>query len=272
MNEKRECKIIQDLLPNYIEKLTNEETNKYIEKHLNECEECKNIFKNMEKKLEANTTKRDEREVKYIKKYNNKLKKLRNILFIIVLLFVVIVGRKTIILSNLSNKANKIKNESNYYIKTETYSKGTISILEAYYKDEKYFGTLTLYSKQKNTIKNTFYKSNLETIMLVDNEETKTLVSNGDIIINPISFTSNNFFENLFLAITTNIDRIKLDGQECYIIKDGNTEKFIDENTGLAIKMIDNQNNRTTDYEYIYGEVKDTDIVKPDITGYTINE
>ena len=37
MKEKRDCKIIQDLLPNYIEKLTNEETNNFIEEHLKEC-------------------------------------------------------------------------------------------------------------------------------------------------------------------------------------------------------------------------------------------
>ena len=31
MKENKECKIVQDLLPNYIEKLTNEETNKFID-------------------------------------------------------------------------------------------------------------------------------------------------------------------------------------------------------------------------------------------------
>ena len=31
MKEKKDCKIVQDLLPNYIEKLTNEETNNFIE-------------------------------------------------------------------------------------------------------------------------------------------------------------------------------------------------------------------------------------------------
>ena len=34
MKEKRECKIVQDLLPNYVDGLTNEETNKYIEEHI----------------------------------------------------------------------------------------------------------------------------------------------------------------------------------------------------------------------------------------------
>ena len=48
MKEKRDCKIVQDLLPNYIEKLTNEETNKYITEHLNECKDCKKVLKEMQ--------------------------------------------------------------------------------------------------------------------------------------------------------------------------------------------------------------------------------
>ncbi len=74
MKEKRDCKIVQDLLPNYIENLTNEETNNFIEEHLKECDECKKILENMKKDLKDGQTERDNREVNYIKKYNNKLK------------------------------------------------------------------------------------------------------------------------------------------------------------------------------------------------------
>ena len=49
MKEKKDCKIVQDLLPNYIENLTNEETNKFIDEHLKECNECQKIFENMKK-------------------------------------------------------------------------------------------------------------------------------------------------------------------------------------------------------------------------------
>ena len=77
-------------------------------------------------------------------------------------------------------------------------------------------------------------------------------------------------FENIFLAIVTTIDKTNLDGTECYMIKDGYTEKFIDVHTGLAIKMIDIRNNRTVDYHYQYGVVKDSDIVKPDTTAYQV--
>ena len=41
MKEIRNCKIVQDLLPNYIDGLTNEETNLFIENHLKECSVCK---------------------------------------------------------------------------------------------------------------------------------------------------------------------------------------------------------------------------------------
>lgn len=47
MKKSDKCKIVQDLLPNYIEKLTSDETNDYIESHLKECDECTGILKDM---------------------------------------------------------------------------------------------------------------------------------------------------------------------------------------------------------------------------------
>ena len=54
MKEKRDCNIIQDLLPNYIENLTNEETNHFIEEHLKKCNECQKVLENMRRKLKGN--------------------------------------------------------------------------------------------------------------------------------------------------------------------------------------------------------------------------
>lgn len=48
---KNDCKIVQDLLPTYIDKLTSNETIDYIEKHLNSCEKCKIIYDNMQQDL-----------------------------------------------------------------------------------------------------------------------------------------------------------------------------------------------------------------------------
>ena len=65
MKEKRNCKIVQDLLPTYIENLTSTETNKYVEEHLKQCEECTKIFNNMKKEieLERDLPKRNKKEV-----------------------------------------------------------------------------------------------------------------------------------------------------------------------------------------------------------------
>lgn len=86
MKEKRDCKIVQDLLPNYIEKLTNEETNAFIEKHLNNCDDCKKILENMKKDLNVNMTSKDKKAVKYFKKYKSKLKILKIAMVIILVI------------------------------------------------------------------------------------------------------------------------------------------------------------------------------------------
>lgn len=57
MNENVSCKLIQDLLPNYIEHLTSEETNQVIDKHLKTCDECREIYDRM------NGEKQEEQEV-----------------------------------------------------------------------------------------------------------------------------------------------------------------------------------------------------------------
>ena len=75
MKEKRDCKIVQDLLPNYIEQLTNEETNQFINEHLLECDDCKNVYNNMKKELNTNKKPEiDSTKINYIKKYNKKLR------------------------------------------------------------------------------------------------------------------------------------------------------------------------------------------------------
>lgn len=82
MNKERICKIVQDLLPNYIDGLTNAETNLFIEKHIKECDYCKKIFENMKQDLKVDKTIKNLEETNYIKKYSKKLKLLKILLFI----------------------------------------------------------------------------------------------------------------------------------------------------------------------------------------------
>ena len=89
MKEKKECKVVQDLLPNYIEGLTTKETNEFIEEHLKECKECQNVLKNMKDELTINKQKRDGREVDYIKKYNKKMKIRKKLILIVLAIFAI---------------------------------------------------------------------------------------------------------------------------------------------------------------------------------------
>ena len=41
---KLKCSIVEDLMPLYIEDLLSEETKKEIELHLDECEDCKEVY------------------------------------------------------------------------------------------------------------------------------------------------------------------------------------------------------------------------------------
>lgn len=42
-----DCKIVYDLLPNYIEKLTSKATDRYIRQHLRICDECTHVWSDM---------------------------------------------------------------------------------------------------------------------------------------------------------------------------------------------------------------------------------
>ena len=181
------------------------------------------------------------------------------------------VGRKTFILTSISNKAKSILQNNNYYTKTENYSEGNMVILESYNRDGYTRGTHNEYREDKN-IKMVLYKSPSESFSLVDNGDSKVMHKSTFIEINPVYFTGNSFIENLYLAITTDIQKVKLHGKECYLIKEGDNEKFIDMETGLAIKMIDNNNNRTIDYTYEFNNVTEKDVNRPETTGYTLEE
>lgn len=64
------CKIIQDLLPLYCDKLTSPESNEEIEKHLRNCEECNHIYENMCAKEESIINSKDIQPLKKVKRKN----------------------------------------------------------------------------------------------------------------------------------------------------------------------------------------------------------
>lgn len=84
------CKIIQDMLPNYIDGLSSEETNQEVKKHLGECEDCRKIYETMSisfpKEKESN-----EKSVDFLKNIREKLHK-KNILITVLICAIIVVG------------------------------------------------------------------------------------------------------------------------------------------------------------------------------------
>ena len=285
MNEKKNCKIVQDLLPNYIEKLTNEETNTFIEEHLKECDECREIFSNMQKDFKFNSQKRDHREVKYIKKYSHKMKILKIILLIIVAIFVIRTGRNFIIISSLSNKADDYVSSTNYHKKTTNFDGTSMTIMDTYSKDGKLVSFLTRVTPEE-TNKISVYKNGETSNLYFETGDKKTAQLNQKdvmIAVNIVNYldTDHNLLAALLGSITSSIKTVNCNEKDCYLITNfltsnwltsENEGTYIDKETGLMVRSTMNGNSTDTVVDYIheFNTVSDDIFVEPDINEYEI--
>ena len=89
MKQNRDCKIVQDLLPTYIENLTNGVTNEFIEEHIAKCQECAQVFKDMNGELKLEKINQDY-EINYLKKL--KLKWVQSISIIGIVVVIIAFG------------------------------------------------------------------------------------------------------------------------------------------------------------------------------------
>lgn len=298
MKEKKDCKIVQDLLPNYIEKLTNEETNKFIEEHLKECDECQKVLENMQRNLNITTTNKDKKAVKYFKKYRKKLRILRIILLIILTIFIANTARKMIIISNISSKAEKNINYENYHRVTYSYNKDNTAISEIFSLGDKKKIILTKISKEgtkvttmyatkkgKDENENERYNTNIYTIT----ENSKTVKKDKDMGISADPqnvFHVENFLELLIVSIPASIKTTTYNGEKCYYVSNlqsvftfESTALYVNKETGLPISAIacevKNSDGGITrwpaaDYVYEFNTVTETDFIEPDINEYEI--
>ena len=89
MKQNRDCKIVQDLLPTYIENLTNGVTNEFIEEHIAKCPECAQVLKDMNGDLKLEKINQDY-EINYLKKL--KLKWVQSISIIGIVVVIIAFG------------------------------------------------------------------------------------------------------------------------------------------------------------------------------------
>lgn len=64
MEDNKECSLIKDLFPIYIDNLTTKETKEFINNHFSKCNKCLNKYNNILKKLQDNDYKNQIKNIK----------------------------------------------------------------------------------------------------------------------------------------------------------------------------------------------------------------
>ena len=289
MKTSKDCNIIQDLLPNYIENLTREETNTFINEHLKECSECKKILDDMQDNLKTDNDKRVKREVKYFKKYNKKLKIFKIILLIISVLILTFLGltfRKMIIIKDLNEKASKYVDMNNYYIKIINDSGATSTITEYYSKEDNAILLLnTTIKSTGETRKLTNYYKGEKVNTYIESGEDKVALLDSNGLPSKINIITLDYGDNLWnlfqQAVATSIKNGENNAKHCYILSLGkNSEIYIEKDTGLRIKAKEgltvdqngNQSPMIVEYYYEFGNVSDNIFIEPNITEYKVEK
>lgn len=213
------------------------------------------------------------------------------IVFFILLLIGIDIGRNMFILKKLQNKGSKFSVENNYSIKAYEFQGARKIDYELYKKDDKALLKITntsnkdkvtiTYVKNKNEI-NTYVDANNEKIVRSNLEDTMPEFINW--------LYTENIWQLIVSATKSSIHTEICNGKRCYKINEmdwGGTlgdrtednAKYIDKETGLIVRKrngtLEVENEKTdviVDYHYIFGNVSDEDLNKTDADEYILAE
>lgn len=202
---------------------------------------------------------------------NSIIKLVLVIILIIAVIFLLNLGRKVSILSKYSDMYNKYLEVANFYKKT-TPEEGVTT--ELWRKDN--LGLLRRTSA--NDVKTIYYGEDYNWI-LVDDKDSKTAVKmakEGEGIESQNIITGTLYMPNLWdkikIAFSSKISTEKLNDVDCYKLKIKNDwQIYINKEDFLVMREI-NGSTDTGFIEYKINEVRDVDVIMPNLAGYTIND
>lgn len=100
MEEKKLCKMVEDLLPLYTEEMCSQETSAIVEEHIAQCASCMEKYENYQQELEtmmengqAERKEQTEKELQPMRKVKRKLRKSRWLARILAFILIVVVGK-----------------------------------------------------------------------------------------------------------------------------------------------------------------------------------
>ena len=125
-----DCDIIQDLLPSYNDKISSKSTNNLVEEHLQKCENCRMVLKNMNNDIDTTSLNNQVEQIEYLKGYKKKRR-----LFVILSIILTIVVLGIVFIVNILNK--NILLDRQLYIDVNK-----LNVEYMYIRDKKYEGDI----------------------------------------------------------------------------------------------------------------------------------
>ena len=305
MEKKSECEIVQDLLLGYVDETLNKESKKLVEKHLIECESCRQRLEEIKEDMKLNQE-NQKKEIDYLKKIRRRLR-IKSVLIAFAIIILVIIGiyvSKFLTISNIMRKADKSAKSQNFYSESQQIiDNGKVFIHKIYYKDGRYKQTSEIYSDEGVEVLSAEYGEvgTDKRINISDKEKLVTIYSgnfttikNKEENIKWVRFTEDerhSLISNLGKAVIMSIgDGRYSDGKHCYILRnkfeqEQKWELWIDKETGLPIKEINRDGQISyiagtdivkevkdfvQDYKYEFDIVTDDDVKVPDYSTYKV--
>lgn len=286
--KNKECKIVQDILPNYIDELTSQETNEFIENHLKECTECTEMLNNMKKEINSEDTKKQKKVINFIKKYNKKITILKFILLTILVIFILVLGRRATIMLQMSNKARESKKVDDYFCSYYLYDSGSVTTIYSYVKENEFLRELIYSNNYESNYKITEYCNGSSSNYYIENSDSEkiAMLNSEKEGILPIKIEDYCFLEkdssiktflrNVFMS---SVKTVKCNDKECYYFSNivssslGMGEIYVDKETGLIVRAIINGTgvqSTISDFTYNFNTVNDESLKEPDISEYKI--
>lgn len=290
---KGKCEIVRDLLPIYIENLESEETKNYIEEHLKDCAECKEILNNMKSdyiKEEQENLDEKQVEVRSIKKFKQRVNLLKfsaiaSIITVLIILFsiIILIFPKYVVIYKSNEKLKDFRNMNNYKVTLEEH------YTEHKTQEENVYTSIRSFNGEK--YKEEFYTSDLLTNNIVYGD----FSTNTSIYIDKIHQTvtlNNNVnnekggISNLFTIIqewkkrplnliTYELREDSFKGKECYVLKFGDASNFseiwIDKETMFEVRELQEAGDLFTTERIFSIEqniVTDEEVEIPNLEGY----
>lgn len=201
-------------------------------------------------------------------------KKILLIILVLIVVFAIVILRKYIIITTLINASKNYDSKTNFMAEMYTISNDSITLNKIYHKDEDFLMAAQTYSsKILNERKTTAYLKDNEKIVIIQSGEDKVALLNGNIA--PIHISTISEFDDIKfkipLAFTARITTEKCNNKECYLIEVSKDYRiWVEKDTGIIVREIniDNITNRI----YTFDEVKDEEIIKPDVSDCKIQE